>query len=225
MIARKDRGIWPGEVGLEKALGTLRAFFQFNKRIPRTRDLPSIYSALKRGTWRSNGVMKWEDLLRMADFPIQKRGRSIKVRWEGEKGLNFARDIAVNYYNEHNRSPRTKDLGGIYSAIYAKYWVSYGIRTWNEFLDFCGLPQNRGNKWQGASGLNLAIQTFKDFKRRNNRVPTILDLKAIFSKINEGIWAQYDIFTWNDFVNNSEDGSHFVETDTSLKLHISELDF
>jgi len=225
MIDSIIRTKWKGKEGLNRALDSLKTYFEYNGRIPKTRDVPSIYSALKRGSWKEVGINNWEELLMQAEFPILRKGHSLRINWVGENGLKFARELAIVFNREEHRSPRTKDLTTVYSAIYSKYWVNYGIDTWNDFLQYCGLPQNRGNKWYGRTGLQLAIQTYQDFRKTHNQKPSIIDLKVIFSRINEGMWEEFDITTWNDFVQRSSQDIQYRKGETGLKLHISELEF
>lgn len=173
-------------------LQTIQFYIQF-KRIPSATDLPNLILPEE--------LPDWEYFLSLCGFPLIDHNR---IKWKGIKGLKFATFVAKYFYKFHLRSPRTKDFENIYAAIYAGYWQTDRISSWNSFLEYCELPTNRGKKWQGKIGLELAINKYHKFTAQNGSVPNIIDLKSIFTKINEGLWTDYNIFSWNDFVYRSQ---------------------
>jgi len=66
---------------------------------------------------------------------MTKRGPKPLTPDQIEAKKAIYKQIALGYYNEHNRTPRMKDIRQAQMII--KYWD-----TWNDFIRDCGLKVN-----------------------------------------------------------------------------------
>ncbi len=163
---------------------------------PNYKTFPEIYRKIVNGTFSQFGIECWLDLLTYAGiFP------KYKSKWKGFGGLERAKEEALSYFEKTGKVPRahTPGFSKIASPIYNGYWKEFNVRSWIDFLEFCGLPHPQSSDNE-ALRLGEAIQDFIALEHKLGRIPSIDEMPRLFNLINKGVWIKFGIFNWNDFV-------------------------
>ena len=124
------QGYSKGTIGFNKAREELNLFFEKNGRIPRSDNFDSMRGAIRRGYWRKFEIKSWSDMLKCV-FGITNQP-SITDKKEF---LQFIRKKLIKHYEETKMLPTcTKFRLFEYLISVKKYWVKYGINTWDDLL-------------------------------------------------------------------------------------------
>jgi hypothetical protein len=223
-INHQNTELWIGKQGLNFAIGICKDYYYNNAEIPDASDLEPINRMISRGLWDEFLIYNWVDFLKKCNLPVIFDGKQLKIDWKHEISLEYAVLKIRRFFYKYKRSPRTRDFDEIYSVIYTGLWKSKGISSWNQFLSYCDLPKNRGNKWIGSSGLLIALNLLREFKVKYNRDPSITDFKNIFYQLNVGVWNEFGIQNWNDLLemtNISLDNYYKEVTNKINKYHFN----
>ncbi|RMG40085.1 MAG: hypothetical protein D6732_03435 [Methanobacteriota archaeon] len=163
---------------------------------PTYKKFPEIYKRIINGTFSEFGIECWLDLLTYAGiFPKHKS------KWKGYGGLERAKEEALSYFEKTGKVPRahTPGFSRIASPIYNGYWREFNINSWTDFLTYCGLPHHKSPNNEEMR-LMEAIHEFVTLEQKLGRIPSINEMPKLFNLINRGVWQNFGIFNWNDFV-------------------------
>ena len=61
----------------------------------------------------------------------------VQGSWKGHTGLNRAKKALTVYRNKYKRYPKINSQGeirGIKGALIRKYWIEFGIFTWDDLI-------------------------------------------------------------------------------------------
>lgn len=199
----KDINKYSGKNGLEIAIQELKDFKKKYKKLPtsNSKGITSIYTAVQRGEWEKFGITTWNDLLNSIFnaiyFEIDK--------YKGKTGLERAIKEMKTYHNKNNKKPTSNTIGfsGIYKFIQKGEWKKFGITSWNDLLKrVFGEIYVEKNKYIGEEGLERAVYEFKEFERKNNKIPILKDsgMSGIENAILRGEWTEYGITSWNELL-------------------------
>ena len=125
--------------------------------------------------------------------------------WKGKIGLERAKEEMLKVAKNLRRTPKREEIkgyAGIKNTIARGEWANYGINSWADYRNYCGLKKNPhyNVKWKGILGLEKAKKLTLDFYYKNKKIPTGKDLPKIESASKSGVWAEFDITTWNKFL-------------------------
>ncbi|MHA1438985.1 MAG: hypothetical protein ACTSPD_15545 [Promethearchaeota archaeon] len=181
----------------------MKAFKEKYGRKPTSvsKGMPAIYNTIGRGEWKYLGITCWNDILRLAFGEVFFE----KNKYKGKSGLENAIEYLKEYKKRYGKIPslRSKGMSGISSAILRGEWREFGINSWNDLLySVFGEINYQSKGYVGKEGLNRAINTLKEFKKKYGKKPAANDkgISGIYSAIRRGIWKQYGISSWNDLL-------------------------
>lgn len=190
-----------GLKGLEKAKNILKGFERVNKRIPNNQDkgMGGIISAINRGEWFALNIKTWNDLLFNTFGEIN---HNVK-KYKGRTGFERAIYILEEFKRINKRIPTLadKEMGGIEQAIRRGEWLAFGIKKWNDLLNYVFKSINQQpNKHTGIEGLKNATMELIEFRNEKKRLPTSDDKKGIASACRRDHWVVFGIKSWNDLL-------------------------
>jgi len=199
----KEKGLYGGKQGLERAIAELREFKGKYSRLPKSTDTEMgwISYTIYRREWVSFGIKKWNDLLRKTFGEV-----NIDTgKYTGKHGLERAITELLDFKTMHGRLPKSNDkkMSSIKGVIIRGEWASYGIMKWNDLLrkTFGEVNMEMG-MYTGKQGLDRAIAELLDFKTMHGRSPNSNDkeIHGIKGAIIRGEWASVGINKWNDLL-------------------------
>ncbi len=125
-----------------------------------------------------------------------------KGYWKGKIGLERAEKEILQLKGELGRTPKLREVGGIYKAITSGCWTEYGINTWSELLEYLQIESSTSEriKWKGEKGLEQAKKEYIRISRKLKKRPTQHDISGITKAIKRGVWVEFGIEEWDDFV-------------------------
>ncbi len=119
-----------GSMGFNKAREELSSFFEKNGCIPWYDDFACMQGVIRRGYWHKFDIKSWSDMLKCA-FGIENQP-SITERKEF---LQVIQKKLTKYYEETKILPTSIKFRFFeYLISVKKFWVKYGISTWNDLL-------------------------------------------------------------------------------------------
>lgn len=192
---------YENKLSLDLAIIELKIFKIEKQRLPTITDFSYVANAIIRGYWQSFGIMKWNDLLALVFGEINK----VQGDYLGEDGLTRIQEKVRAFKKEHGRMPRAreKEFKAVIEALRRDIFKENGIRTWNDLLQSSvqeiNLPRNR---FSGASGLPEAVLFLKEFREKNQRLPTRTDqgMQCVCGAIERCEWKNNGIQCWNDML-------------------------
>ncbi len=179
---------------LHEVKKTLHGYYQEFGEEPSYNAFPEIHKKVINGCYAEFGIECWLDLLAYARLLPNR-----KTMWKGYAGLEKAKEEALNFFTRTGKVPRAhfEGFSKIATPIYNGYWKRFGINSWGDFLEFCGIKQMKRNK---EELLIEAMHVLIEMEKELGRMPTIADMPAVFHNINRGMWEEFGIVSWNDFV-------------------------
>ena len=144
---RKPLGYYRGKSGLLNAQKeTIEKAKELGKTPHRTDLSEGIRSTIYKGGWQEFEVSSWQEFIESCGLEPyrKKRGNKKKGYYKGQDGLQKAKEVTLNFFKDNGKSPTVDDLPHIYSGITNHLWTD--IRTWKEFILFCGLVPVYGAK-------------------------------------------------------------------------------
>lgn len=137
-------------------------------------------------------------------------------KYIGDEGLEIAVKELLDFKNRTGKIPKAPDFYELKNAIYRGEWLSYGIKKWNDLLNYVfgevnlliqndyhatfGIVNRESNKYMGKVGLERAIQDLRDFKQKYGKKPNSSEADTIYGIVSEGRWKEFGITTWNDML-------------------------
>jgi len=199
-LNKHPTGYYQGKIGLERAKQEAIAFEKEYGRKPFSIDNYSIHTAIRRGYYTEFGISTFHEFLLYVfnEFNVRPSGY-----YEGNLGLQRAKNEALDYFDENNRQPTSNDLTSIMNAIYRENWKDYGINTWYDFLVHTFGEANflPPGYYRGRQGLINASNKVKKFKMENGKIPITSDFPSINNVITQKEWVRFGINCWIDFIN------------------------
>lgn len=180
----------------------LRLFKDKKGKLPKgtDREMKPISEAIRRGSFADQGIITWNDILKITFGEINKE----RNKYVGRKGLESAKKVIREFYKKNKKKPtmRSRGMRGIYGAVKRGEWKKFGLKTWNDLLKHVFNCVNKiRNKYNGKKGLNMAIRELKEFEKSNGRLPKTRDMNSISTKIYNGGWLAFGIKSWKDILN------------------------
>lgn len=132
IVKSKKKRKWVRKKGLERAKKELKEYFNEYRKLPTASMFPNLSSVFKRGNWKEFNVSSWNDLLK----DTFGRVNVIHGTWMGRVGLNRAKKSLIKYKKEHKKYPKenNRHFRGIKRALIGKYWIEFGIFTWDNLI-------------------------------------------------------------------------------------------
>jgi len=190
-----DMGKWKGEIGLKRAKSELLAYREYFGTTPTQKKMGSI-AASARTNWKQFNITSWNELLGYCGLDPNHDVN----KWTGEKGLKKAKELILEYYQNHNRSPTQADFNVITQASRTN-WKQFDIKGWNELLTYCGLEINHKlNIWAGEEGLITAQKKIKEFVKDNKCIPVYDNLQELAAAAERGHWIEFNVLSWTDLI-------------------------
>lgn len=148
-----DYGKWSTQEALNEGLEELKAFYIANQRSPTQLEthglgLGGLLSSVAVGGLAQFGISCYNDLLKVADLPINKEGK----KWTTKEGLDEGLSKISDFYKTRGRSPTGAEataelgLGGLISSAAQGTLKQFNICNYNDLLKAAGAPLNRRRK-------------------------------------------------------------------------------
>ncbi|MFX1451899.1 MAG: hypothetical protein ACFFCM_13720, partial [Promethearchaeota archaeon] len=193
---------YQGQLGLDIAIAEMRIFKKKNKRLPKQREMNAILKCIyKKHYWINLGVKTWNDIMRKVFSEVN----SDNTRLEGKLGLEKAKKKIILYKKKYGKNPvaNVKEMNQFVNAISRKFWIDFGINTWNDLLIYAIDDINKINGiYSGKEGLLRAKNEIKLFEEVFNRKPKANDnhMSSIATAIKRKYWIKYNINSWNGLI-------------------------
>ena len=193
----------------------LEVFLTKNRRLPRTsdQDMNRIATAVARKRFVKYEILIWNDLLIYVFGEINFVGRDAYI---DEKGLKLAKHKIESYFKEYHTQPRPSSKGmlGIYRAIKNGNFKVFSIHSWDDLLIYV-FDKVEKKKYTRTKISNTNVDKSyllqeasiecKKFKEKYGRIPNTRDqeIQKILYNIKKGIFKEFEIITWNDFLKHT----------------------
>jgi hypothetical protein len=196
---------------LEKIQDILRKIRDLHQRLPVTKDkgISRIKKAINEGRLEKHNIHSWNDLLYSTFWEVNVEyndsEREKQVLKRRKKELESVIQELRKFKENFGRLPTNtdKDYANFGNNAKRGVWTSLGINSWNDLLvrAFEKVNMIRG-KYVGKIGLKNAVDTLKEFKRKNNRLPNSRDegMASIYTAIYRKEWIEFGIRKWNDLL-------------------------
>jgi len=162
--------------------------------------MSSISNAISRGMFKEQGVLTWNDLMKITFNKVNRKNNI----YEGRKGFEEAVQELKDFKEKYGKEPAVGDKDVIYRTVKRGEWIEFGISSWDELLNYTfGEFNQKKNKYKGRQGLERAIKELEEFKKEKGKKPTSRSngMTSIYLTIERGGWKEYDIKSWNDLLN------------------------
>jgi len=191
-----------GKKGLEIAKYELKEFRKRTGDLPsyKNKEFVSIINAAHNKRWEKFGINSFNDLLM---YVFEEVNRVSPNTYVGFNGLHYVQGVLIKFYDDHNRLPVSSDDGmnGITGAISRGYYVTHGIKTWNDLLKVTfGELNHRQNIYGGKEGLELAKHEMIEFEKKHKRLPKSNEMHGITAALKRREWAEFGVTYWNQLI-------------------------
>ncbi|MDH5402051.1 MAG: hypothetical protein OEY49_06135 [Candidatus Heimdallarchaeota archaeon] len=191
-----------GKKGLEIAKYELREYHKRTGELPshKNKEFVSIINAAHNERWKKFGIKSFNDLLMYVFGEVNRVSPNTYV---GFKGLHFVQGVLIKFYDDNERLPVSADEGmnGINGSISRGYYVSHGIKTWNDLLKVTfGELNHRQNIYGGKEGLEFAKQEMIEFEKKHKRLPKSTEMQGITGALKRKEWAEFGVTSWNQLM-------------------------
>jgi len=124
--------------------------------------------------------------------------------YQGQNGLEIAKDELRIFKGKYNRLPKANEFGGIKKAILRGEYHQFSINSWNDLLrtTFGEITVEREIYTPNNEGLRRAIVELLRLKKESGKLPAANDKKcsAIHKAIYRKKWVAFGIYKWNDLM-------------------------